>query len=114
LYQILKYSGRQDWNCFFLRLLVCNVNVALIVLQNLTGPEKERNLCREISSAFSRDEHEAISVKTEVLTAATAEEDPLAITFPAGIKAEPEVSCVSMPLFGLVLRTFAAVNNLHY
>jgi hypothetical protein len=68
------------------------VNVVFIVLQNLIDSEKEKILCRDILSAFSQDEHEAFSVKAEILPAAAAEEDPLAITFPAGIKAEPEVS----------------------
>jgi hypothetical protein len=39
-------------------------------------------------------------VKAEVPSDADAEEDPLAIPFPGGIKAEPEVSCVSMPMLG--------------
>jgi hypothetical protein len=33
-------------------------------------------------------------VKAEVPSDADTEEDPLAIIFPGGIKAEPEVSCV--------------------
>jgi hypothetical protein len=41
-------------------------------------------------------------VKVEVPSDADAdvEEDPLAVPFPGGIKAEPEVSCVSMPMLG--------------
>jgi hypothetical protein len=68
------------------------IDAALVVLQNLTDSEKERNLCSEMSPASSQDAYQAISVKAEVLADVEAEEDPLAIT-PPGIKAEPEVSC---------------------
>jgi hypothetical protein len=53
-----------------------------------------------MSPASSKDGYQAISVKTEVLSDAEAEEDSLAITFPGGIKAEPEVSCVSVSMLG--------------
>jgi hypothetical protein len=53
-----------------------------------------------MSPASSQDGYEAISVKAEVLSDAEAGEDPLEITFPGGIKAEPEVSCVSVSMLG--------------
>jgi hypothetical protein len=49
----------------------------------------------EICPASSHDAYQDISIKAEAPSDAEAEEDPLAITFP-GIKAEPEVSCVSV------------------
>jgi hypothetical protein len=49
--------------------------------------------------ASSQDAYQAISIKAEVLSDAEAEEDPLAITSP-GMKAEPEVSCVSLSMLG--------------
>jgi hypothetical protein len=76
------------------------VDVALVVLQNLTDSEKERSLCNEMSPAASQDAHQAISVKAEVLSDAESEDDSLAITFPGGIKAEPEVSCFSVSMLG--------------
>jgi hypothetical protein len=57
-----------------------------------------RGLCSEICPAASHDAYQAISIKSEVPSDAEAEEDPLAIPFPAGIKAEPEVSCVSVSM----------------
>jgi hypothetical protein len=63
------------------------IDAAVVVLQNLTEPEKKRVLCSEMSPASSQDAYQA-----EVLS-----EDPLAITFP-GIKAEPEVSSVHVRL----------------
>jgi hypothetical protein len=39
-------------------------------------------------------------MKAEVLSDVEEEEDPLAITFPGGIKAEPEVSCVCLSMLG--------------
>jgi hypothetical protein len=76
------------------------IDAAWFVLQNLTDSEKERVLCSEMSTASSQDVHQFIFVKTEVLSDAELEEDPLAITFP-GIKAELEVSCVSVSMLGL-------------
>jgi hypothetical protein len=55
-----------------------------------------------MSPGASQDAYQAISVKAEVPSDAEAEEDPLAITFPGGIKAEPEVSCVSVSMLGRV------------
>jgi hypothetical protein len=39
-------------------------------------------------------------MNAEVRSSAEAEEDPFAVTFPGGIKAEPEVSCVSVSMLG--------------
>jgi hypothetical protein len=47
----------------------------------------------------SHDAHPAISIKAEVPSDTEAEEEPDPLTF-VGIKAEPEVSCVSMPVLG--------------
>jgi hypothetical protein len=73
-------------------------DAAFINLQNPTDLEsvQVRGLCSEICPASSHDAYQAISIKAEVLLDAEAEEDPLAITFPGGIKAEPEVSSVPM------------------
>jgi hypothetical protein len=73
---------------------------ALFVLQNPADLEKVQGLHSEICPASSHDAYQAISIKAEVPSEAEAEEDPLAITFPGGIKAEPEVSCVSMLVLG--------------
>jgi hypothetical protein len=75
------------------------IDGALVILQNLAKSEKKRGLCREICPASSQDAYQAISVKVEVPPDAEAEEDPLAITAP-GLKAERDVSCVSVSLLG--------------
>jgi hypothetical protein len=72
--------------------------VALVVLQNLTDSENVQSLCTEMCPASSHDAYQAINIKAEVLSDAE-EEDPHAKTFP-GIKAEPEVSCVSVSMLG--------------
>jgi hypothetical protein len=54
--------------------------------------------CTEICPASSYGAYEAISVKAEVLSD-VEEEDPLATAFPE-IKAEPEVSNVSVSILG--------------
>jgi hypothetical protein len=76
------------------------IDTEFLVLQNLTDSEREQNLCSEILPSASQGAHQATSIKAELLSDAEAEEDPLAITFAGGIKAEPEVSCVSMSLLG--------------
>jgi hypothetical protein len=58
-----------------------------------------RGLSGETCPTSSQDAYQKISVKAEVPSDAVAEEDPLAITSPE-IKAEPEVSCVSVSLLG--------------
>jgi hypothetical protein len=55
-----------------------------------------QGLCTEICPESS---HEAITIKAEVLSDVEEEEDPLATIFPE-IKAEPEVSCVSVSMLG--------------
>jgi hypothetical protein len=52
-----------------------------------------------MSPASSQDAYQAISVKAELPSDAEAEKDPLAIISP-GIKAKPEVSCVSVSMLG--------------
>jgi hypothetical protein len=74
-------------------------DAALLVLQNLTDSEEERSLCSEMSPASSEDAFQTISVKAEVPSDVEAEEDPDPVTF-LGIKAEPEVSCVSASMLG--------------
>jgi hypothetical protein len=76
------------------------IDIALVVLQNLTDLEKVRCLCSEMSPASSQNAYQAISVKAEVLSDVEEEEDPLPVTFP-GIKVEPEVSCVSVSMLGV-------------
>jgi hypothetical protein len=51
-----------------------------------------------MSPASSQDAYQAISVKAEVPSDAEEEEDPLATS--PGMKAEPEVSCVSVSMLG--------------
>jgi hypothetical protein len=69
--------------------------IAFIVLQNLVDLEKVQGLCGEMCPASSHDVYQAISVKSEVFSDAEEEKYPVLISFP-GIKAEPEVSCVSV------------------
>jgi hypothetical protein len=64
----------------------------LVVLQNPTDSENVRGLCTEICPKSSHNTYQAINIKAEVLSDVEEEEDPLAKTFPGGIKAEPEVS----------------------
>jgi hypothetical protein len=71
----------------------------LAVLQNLDDSENVRSLCSETCPASSHDAYQAINIKAEVLSDVEEEEDPLAVTSP-GIKAEPEVSCVSVTMLG--------------
>jgi hypothetical protein len=75
---------------------------AFLDLQNPADLERiyVQGLCTEIFSSSSHDAYQAISIKAEVPSDAEEEEDPLAITFQGGIKAEPEVSCVSVSLLG--------------
>jgi hypothetical protein len=75
------------------------IDVALLVLQNLRDSENVQGLCGEICPASSRDAYQAIGIKAEVPSDVEAEEDPDPMTFP-GIKAEPEVSCVSVSMLG--------------
>jgi hypothetical protein len=76
------------------------IDAALLVLQNLTDSEKERVLCGDMSPAASQDVYQAISVIAGVLSDAEAQVDPLSVTLPGGIKAEPEVSSVSVSILG--------------
>jgi hypothetical protein len=73
------------------------IDTALFVLQNPTDFEEVRGLRREICTA-SHDAYLAISIKAEVLSDAEEEEHPVPITF-VRMKAEPEVSCVSVSMF---------------
>jgi hypothetical protein len=59
-----------------------------------------RGLCGEMCPAFSHDAYQATNIKAEVPSDAEAEDGPPAITSPRGIKAEPEVSCVSISMLG--------------
>jgi hypothetical protein len=78
---------------------IAMIHTALVVLQNLTGSKKKRDLHSEMSGASSQDTYQAISVKYEVLSDAEAEEDPHPIKFPGTI-IEPKVSCVSVFMLG--------------
>jgi hypothetical protein len=75
------------------------IDMALVVLQNPADSEKLQGPCGEMSPGSSQDAYEAISVKSEVLSDAEEEEHPFPLTF-VGIKAEPEVSCVSVSMLG--------------
>jgi hypothetical protein len=68
--------------------------IALFVLQNLADSEEAQGLCSEICPSSSCEAYQAVTIKTEVFSDAEEEEYPIPITF-AGIKAEPEVSCLS-------------------
>jgi hypothetical protein len=74
--------------------------MAFIDFQNPADLERVqvRGLSTEMCPASSHDAYQAISIKAELPSEAEAEEDPLAVTFQGGIKAEPEVSCVSVSM----------------
>jgi hypothetical protein len=78
-------------------MYICGHLIALVVLQNLTDSENVRGLCTEIVS--SHDAYQAIRIKAEALSDVEEEEDRVPTTFPL-IKAEPEVSCVSVSTLG--------------
>jgi hypothetical protein len=69
--------------------------IAFDALQNLADLDKVRGLCNDICPASSRDAYQAVSIKAEVFGDAEDEEYPVRTTF-LGIKAETEVSCVSV------------------
>jgi hypothetical protein len=73
--------------------------VALVVLQNLADSEHVRSLCTEICSSVPHDVYKTISIKAELLSDVEEADDPVPITFPE-IKAEPEVSYVSVSMLG--------------
>jgi hypothetical protein len=71
----------------------------LFALQNPADLETVLGLHSEICPTSSHDACLASSIKAEVLSDAEAEEDPVPLTF-VGIKAEPEVSSVSVSMLG--------------
>jgi hypothetical protein len=74
----------------------------IVVLQNCIDLEKHvPGPCSETYPASSCDANQAMNIKVEEISDIEAEEeDPLPMTF-IGIKAEHEVSCLSVcPLFG--------------
>jgi hypothetical protein len=71
--------------------------IAFLVLQNLADLENVRDLRSKMCPASCCDVYQAITIKAEVFSDAEEEEHPVPLTFP-GIKAEPEVSCVSFRL----------------
>jgi hypothetical protein len=77
-------------------------DTAFLDLQNPAGLERVhvRGQCGGICPASSHDADQGISIKVEVPSDAEAEEDLPAITFPGGIKADPEVSCVPVLMLG--------------
>jgi hypothetical protein len=75
------------------------IDAALVVLQNITNSEREQSLCSEMSPATSNEACQVFSIQAEVLSDAEPEEDPDPIAY-LGIKAEPEVSCVSVTMSG--------------
>jgi hypothetical protein len=66
-------------------------------LQDVTDLEKVGGLCGEIYTSSSHDVTHAVSIKTEEFSDAEVVDEPGPITFP-GIKADPEVSCMSVSL----------------
>jgi hypothetical protein len=74
-------------------------DAALLVLQNPADLEKVRGLCSEISPAASHDVYQPISIIADALSDGEQEKYPVPLTF-VGIKAEPEVSWVSVSMLG--------------
>jgi hypothetical protein len=70
---------------------------SIFVLQNLADSEDVKSFCSEIHPASSRVACDASSIKTEEVSAAEEERCPVPITF-RRIKAEPEVSCVTVSM----------------
>jgi hypothetical protein len=66
---------------------------------NPTDLEKARGLYSQICPESSRVAYQAISIRAEVPSAAEGEEGSVPITFPR-MKAEPEVSCLSVATLG--------------
>jgi hypothetical protein len=83
--------------------------MALVVLQNSTVFEEAQGVCSEICPA-SHDTSPAISIKAEKLSDTKEEEYPVPITF-MGIKAEPEVSYVSVPMLWDFTNTGSPVSS---
>jgi hypothetical protein len=74
-----------------------NYRYGTVCLQNCTDFEKVSELHSEICPASYHDAYPTISIKAEVPSDAKEEEYPIPLTF-VGIKAEPEVSYVSVPM----------------
>jgi hypothetical protein len=71
------------------------IHISMVVLQKCTDILKdEPGLCSE-TCLTAHDGNQAIDVKFQKGSDIEEEDDPVAITFPA-LKAEQEVSCVSM------------------
>jgi hypothetical protein len=71
------------------------IDIALFVLQNATDSDKVQGPHSEICPESSHNACYSISVKTEEVSDLEEEEDLAPVPF-LGIKAEPEVSCVSV------------------
>jgi hypothetical protein len=82
------------------------IDMGLVVLQNPTDFGKVQGLCSEECPASS-DTCPAISIKDEILSD-TEEKYPDPITF-VGIKDEPEVSCVSVPILIVCRNRFPCI-----
>jgi hypothetical protein len=76
---------------------VAMIDTALFVSQNLADSEEGQSLCSEIRPASSHDACHAKSIKAEEVCDAEEEKYPVPVTFER-IKAEPEVSCVSVTM----------------
>jgi hypothetical protein len=74
---------------------VAMIDTALFVLQNLADSEEVQSLCIEIRPTSSHVACDASSIKAEEESDAEEEKSPVPITF-RRIKAEPEVSCVTV------------------
>jgi hypothetical protein len=71
------------------------INKDVMVLQNYTNLEKVvLSPCGE-TYPVSDDADQAMNIKAEEVSDIDEEEDPVPVTFPK-IKAEPEVSCMSL------------------
>jgi hypothetical protein len=89
------------------------IKLQFVVLQNLADLEKVRGLCSEKCPASSCDAYQAVTIKSEVFLDAEEEEYPVE-TF-LDIKAEPEVSYVSVRWISQIrvcFTNFVRANNL--
>ena len=68
--------------------------VSVVVLQNSVDlPNVELGSCAGLFVTSSRDENELTFIKVEVVTDSIEEDDPEPMTS-AGVRTEPEVSCI--------------------
>jgi len=68
--------------------------ISVVVLQNSVGSlNGDLGSCTEMFGTSSHDENELTFIKVEVVTDSIEEDDPEPMTS-AGVRTEPEVSCI--------------------